>query len=176
MKCKVYVRITGITWSHNFEGGAYYKDDKNRDWYQLRNKLPEGRTTIVVNTETKKVLTFWKGDPTMVGLHVPNICKVVDVYQIETDLSEDEFLKKDYTFDNDVLTSFERELTYEQNADIRKGILSEYTAIIGVYQDKVEFGTASKKEVEYLRHLKLYRMSVYDVDPEKPFWPEQPVK
>jgi len=176
MKVRVYYRITGIVWSHEFEGCVYYKDDKDRDWYKLRNQLPEGRTIIVVDSETKRIMTFWKGDPTRVGLHVPKICKMVDVYQIECDMDDKTFFDSIWKFEDDSFIELPRELTPADVEYKKKDILSEYTSIIGVYQDMVDFDWASDKDIEYLHKLKLYRMSVYDVDPEKPIWPEPPVK
>lgn len=97
-------KMLGIHWIGNKDGGAYYEDESGNDWYEFRNSLAHDKPIIVVNSDTRLVLTYHIGDPSFVGL----INETIDVYQIDKFPVKDfnDFLSKKFTFSKEGFLAF----------------------------------------------------------------------
>lgn len=73
-------KMTGIHWTSNKDGAAYYEDENGNDWYEFRNSLSSDKPIIVVKSDTRSVLMHWIGDPSFVGLPAH---ETIDVYQLD---------------------------------------------------------------------------------------------
>lgn len=159
---KIIKKMTGIVHDRDHDGARYYKDVKGNDWYKFRNSLHKGLTVIVVDSETNLIMTFWKGDPTRVGLHCPDICKSVDVYQLAgCQLSEKDFFGSTWKWVNNNFVE-EKIKTPETREYDKKDMLTALTIEIEILKDEIEFGMSD--DHEKLKKLRLFRIELSKAD------------
>ncbi|CCI88825.1 hypothetical protein BN80_255 [Yersinia phage phiR1-RT] len=174
MKTKILKHIKGIKWSHNEDGGAYYKDVNGVDWYQQRNALPEGKIVVVVDSATNLVMVVIDSEPGKISLPVPLLCESVDVYQLECDMTTKKFESSYWNFENGQFVEVIKRNTPEENKTIQSQIIAECNTNIDILRDKVEYNLASDEDKKLLDIIKMYRIAVYDLDMANPTWPIKP--
>ncbi|HBT3063108.1 TPA: hypothetical protein MBF00_000591 [Klebsiella aerogenes] len=116
-----------IKWSHNHEGGAYYKDENGNCWYEFRNKLDKNSHIIIVDSVTRNIINYYNGDdPTMIGLFIDREM-VLDVYQLDSFpvKSWEDFTSKKFKFENEKVIEIASEpVKVRTKEDIMKDLLN----------------------------------------------------
>ncbi|AUO78780.1 hypothetical protein vBKpnF48_155 [Klebsiella phage vB_Kpn_F48] len=96
-------KALSVNWSHNFDGGAYYKDENGECWYKLRKNFVPNKPVILVDKPTRKIINYYCGpDISMIGLYGDSNI-VLDIYQLDEFPAKDwdDFSSRQFKFEND---------------------------------------------------------------------------